>query len=155
MVVAEQRTPGWVEANGLALAVEDGQQIQVGLEERIELVDVVAQIFFGPTAMRDVVVGRHHAYAGQGRGGQLEPDGLAVGADHADLFLGQHATVAHGADAGVLGRGQRGTIDAQELGLVVTVDAEAEQLLRGLVGLEDLAAGVRDHDAKGQVVEEA
>jgi hypothetical protein len=45
-VVAKQRTPGGVEPNRAAVAVEDRQQVKIRVEERIELVDVVAQVFF-------------------------------------------------------------------------------------------------------------
>jgi hypothetical protein len=36
-VVAQQRPPGWVEADGLAIAVEDRQEVQIGVEKRIKL----------------------------------------------------------------------------------------------------------------------
>ena len=154
-IVAEQRAPGGVEPNRAAVAVKDRQQVKIRVEEGIELVDVVAQVFLGPSARGDVVVGRHHAHAGQGRGRHLEPDGVAIGAFHPDLFVGQHAMFAKCTRAGVFSWGQRGTVGVQKRKIEFPGATQAQQIVGRLVCFEDFPLAVRHHDAEGQVVKKA
>ena len=66
------------------------------------------------------MVGRDHAHARQRRGGDLEPDGFAVGSSHSNLFIDDRHLLAKCTHAGVFRRGQRSTIEVQEMGLRVS-----------------------------------